>query len=150
MHSDVKKRRSFVALLFAAGDLRRWHHEMNERTKQNWHKVTWGFIIVGAIGLLLAIAVPSFVKARSTSSSNSCLNQLRMIDNAKAQWAKQQGKTNGTPAVVEEINQYIHRNTTPICPAGGVYTYNPVGVKPECSFTLTNKDGSVVRHGFPE
>jgi hypothetical protein len=24
MHSDGKKRRSFVALLFAAGDLRRW------------------------------------------------------------------------------------------------------------------------------
>ncbi len=24
MHSDIKKRRSFVALLFAAGDARRW------------------------------------------------------------------------------------------------------------------------------
>jgi len=27
MHSDGKKRRSFVALLFAAGDLRRYVHE---------------------------------------------------------------------------------------------------------------------------
>jgi len=31
MHSDSKKRRSFVALLFAAGDLQRWAVQRKER-----------------------------------------------------------------------------------------------------------------------
>ena len=33
MHSDGKKRRSFLALLFAAGDLRRWGHRNRNRDR---------------------------------------------------------------------------------------------------------------------
>ena len=37
-------------------------------------------IVVAIIGLLAAIAIPSFVKARQESQKNGCINNLRQID----------------------------------------------------------------------
>ena len=37
-------------------------------------------IVVAIIGLLAAIAIPSFIKARETSQKNACINNLRQID----------------------------------------------------------------------
>ena len=39
-------------------------------------------IVVAIIGLLAAIAIPNFVKARSSSQANACINNLRQIDAA--------------------------------------------------------------------
>ena len=44
-------------------------------------------IVVAIIGLLAAIAIPNFVRARTTSQQNACINNLRQIDGAKQQWA---------------------------------------------------------------
>ena len=44
-------------------------------------------IVVAIIGLLAAIAIPNFIKARTTSQQNACINNLRQIDAAKNQWA---------------------------------------------------------------
>ncbi|HOP97770.1 MAG TPA: prepilin-type N-terminal cleavage/methylation domain-containing protein, partial [Verrucomicrobiota bacterium] len=44
-------------------------------------------IVVAIIGLLSAIALPNLVKARVTSQTNACINNLRQIDSAKHQWA---------------------------------------------------------------
>ena len=44
-------------------------------------------IVVAIIGLLAAIAIPNFVRARTTSQKNACINNLRQIDGAKQQWA---------------------------------------------------------------
>ncbi|HEX7631870.1 MAG TPA: prepilin-type N-terminal cleavage/methylation domain-containing protein, partial [Lacunisphaera sp.] len=40
-------------------------------------------IVVAIIGLLAAIAIPNFVKARQTAQTNACINNLRIIDAAK-------------------------------------------------------------------
>ena len=37
-------------------------------------------IVVAIIGLLAAIAIPNFVKARNTSQTNACINNLRQIE----------------------------------------------------------------------
>jgi hypothetical protein len=47
-------------------------------------------IVVAIIGLLAAIAIPNFVKARTTSQQNACINNLRLIDSSKQQWALEQ------------------------------------------------------------
>ena len=39
-------------------------------------------IVVAIIGLLAAIAIPNFVKARTTSQMNACINNLRQMDGA--------------------------------------------------------------------
>src|SRR5215472_12205890 len=44
-------------------------------------------IVVAIIGLLAAIAIPNFVKARETARRNTCINNLRLLDGAKQTWA---------------------------------------------------------------
>ena len=44
-------------------------------------------IVVAIIGLLAAIAIPNFVRARNTAQQNACINNLRQLDGGKQQWA---------------------------------------------------------------
>jgi type IV pilus assembly protein PilA len=53
-------------------------------------------IVVAIIGLLAAIAIPSFLKARTTSQANACINNLRQIDAAANEFALEKGKTSGS------------------------------------------------------
>lgn len=62
-----------------------------------------------------------------------CINNLRIIDAAKEQWAMEAGASHGQPVDLAGCNQYIRGNATPVCPAGGTYTYNRAGTPPECS-----------------
>jgi type II secretory pathway pseudopilin PulG len=101
-------------------------------------------IVVAIIGLLAAIAIPNFVRSRTNSQTNACLNNLRQIDSAKQQWALEQGKTTGdTPSVVE-LQPYAGRGSAGsmgamfcplIAPRVGFagYTINPVGTAPTCN-----------------
>lgn len=90
-------------------------------------------IVVTIIGLLAAIAIPSFVKARAETQKNSCINNLRQIDSAKEQWALANGKVQDASVTESEVNEYIKK--TPVCPAGGSYTYGAVGTDPTCGVT---------------
>ncbi len=94
-------------------------------------------IVVAIIGLLAAIAIPNFVKARATSQANACINNLRQIDAAANEFALENGKSTGAainyPA---DLTPYIKLNSAgsiPPCPAGGSYTDNTVGNAPACS-----------------
>ena len=91
-------------------------------------------IVVAIIGLLAAIAIPNFVKARGTAQRNACINNLRQIDGAKEQWALEKKKSATSPAVDSEINEYI-KGGTPKCPAGGSYTYSAVDSSPICNIS---------------
>src|SRR5262245_11642802 len=89
-------------------------------------------IVVAIIGLLAAIAIPNFVKARTTAQKNACINNLRQIDGAKEQWALEKKKSAGSSSVDTEINEYI-KGGSPKCPAGGSYTYGNVDANPTCN-----------------
>jgi competence protein ComGC len=87
-------------------------------------------IVVAIIGLLAAIAIPNFIKARQVSQKNACIANMKQIDGAINTWALEQNKVNGDDpnASMSEIfgpTQYI--KVTPACPAGGAYNYNLVG-----------------------
>ena len=90
-------------------------------------------IVVAIIGLLAAIAIPNFVKARATAQKNACINNLRQIDGAKEQYALEARLTTGSAVVEADVNQYIKGTATPVCPANGAYTYGTVGTNPVCS-----------------
>ncbi len=64
---------------------------------------------------------------------NLCLNNLRMIDAAKMQWALEKAKPPNTLVAAPDIAPYVKDHVVPTCPAGGTYTINPVGVAPTCS-----------------
>jgi prepilin-type N-terminal cleavage/methylation domain-containing protein len=90
-------------------------------------------IVVAIIGLLAAIAIPNFVRARTTAQKNACINNLRQIDGAKEQWALEQKKAPGATVNDADITPYIKGNAMPLCPAGGTYTVNVVDTAPACS-----------------
>ncbi len=54
-------------------------------------------IVVAIIGLLAAIAIPNFLRARSTAQQNACINNLRQIDAAIQQWALEKGQAAARP-----------------------------------------------------
>jgi len=98
-------------------------------------------IVVAIIGLLAAIAIPNFVKARATSQANACINNLRQIDAAANQWALEKGKTTGStaPTLTSDLTPYIKLNSNsliPGCPAGGSYTVGTVGAVPQVTCNL--------------
>ena len=94
-----------------------------------------GSMMVAPVGLVAAIAIPSFVKARTVSKQNACINNLRQVDSAKEQWAMEMGKAEGDPVSIPGISAYIKGNKLPVCPQGGTYQVNPIGKNPVCSMS---------------
>ena len=95
-------------------------------------------IVVAIIGLLAAIAIPNFVKARAVSQANACINNLRQIDAAANQFALEKGKRSGDViSFPGDLTPYIKLNAAgsiPPCPIGGdYYQDNIVGSLPTCS-----------------
>jgi competence protein ComGC len=96
-------------------------------------------IVVAIIGLLAAIAIPNFIKAREASQKNACIANLKQLDGAIATWALEQ-KLNSTDAVsladisgvgADDITKMIRR--APTCPAGSTaYAVSAVNAKPTC------------------
>jgi prepilin-type N-terminal cleavage/methylation domain-containing protein len=97
-------------------------------------------IVVAIIGLLAAIAIPNFVKARATSQQNACINNMRQITAAVNEWALESGKTTGATVANTALTPYIQLNSNtsiPGCPAGGTYTIAVVGNLPQVTCTLS-------------
>src|ERR1041384_3630357 len=90
-------------------------------------------IVVAIIGLLAAIAVPNFVKARTQSQTNACIDNLRQIESGKEQGALEFKLTQGVALPVDSVNTSIKGQTTPTCPASGTYAYNTVGTNATCT-----------------
>ena len=92
-------------------------------------------IVVAIIGLLAAIAIPNFIKAREASQKNACIANLKQIDGAIATYALEQKLTTASAVALSDIagdNTKMIRDT-PTCPAGaGAYTVTSVGAKPLC------------------
>jgi prepilin-type N-terminal cleavage/methylation domain-containing protein len=98
-------------------------------------------IVVAIIGLLAAIAIPNFVKARATSQANACINNLRQIDAAANQFALEAKLSTGSPITwPSDLTPYIKLNVNssiPGCPASGTYYESTVGALgyPQCSLS---------------
>ena len=98
-------------------------------------------IVVAIIGLLAAIAIPNFVRARATTQANACINNLRQLDTASQQFAMEQHKKSTDPInYPDDLTPYIKLNSAgsvPPCPAGGVYDCSTVGTPPSCDLSAT-------------
>ena len=91
-------------------------------------------IVVAIIGLLAAIAIPSFMKARTQSQMNACINNLRMLEAGKEQWAMANMKGTGATPDLAGVLAYIKNPTSATnCPAGGTITLNVIGTNAACS-----------------
>lgn len=86
--------------------------------------------------LLLAIAIPNFIRARETTQRNVCCNHLRQLDAAKMQYALESGLVPGAEiSPSSALNAYLKNMTVDEeCPAGGEYRdVAVVGAPASCS-----------------
>jgi prepilin-type N-terminal cleavage/methylation domain-containing protein len=83
-------------------------------------------IVVAIIGLLAAIAIPNFARARTTSQANACINNLRQIDGAKQTWALEKNLQPTASPADSDIQPYLGRSTgtLPFCPADSSQTFD--------------------------
>ena len=91
-------------------------------------------IVVAIIGLLAAIAIPNFVKARTASQRAACIANLKQIDGAKATWALENKKTGiDLPTAADLYGAAKYIRDEPSCPGGGTYSINAVDARPTCT-----------------
>ena len=116
-------------------------------------------IVVAIIGLLAAIAIPSFMKARTSSQKNACINNLRQIESAKDQYSIEVGRTNlwAFASDAEAFSNLVGAATgyikiAPACPASSStelkgttaradadYTVNAIGSNPICAVSTDHR-----------
>mgnify|MGYP002007638762 CR=1 FL=1 len=95
-------------------------------------------IVVAIIGLLAAIAIPNFVKARATAQKNSCIANLKQLDGAVQQWALENKKTASDTYTwaTAGLLDYMKGSRLPECPGSGSYTPGAnVSASPVCSLS---------------
>ena len=96
-------------------------------------------IVVAIIGLLAAIAIPNFVRARTTAQMNACINNLRQLDGAVQQYALEQKQASSATYTIDLLKPYLKLTTAgeiPACPAGGTYSEGATVVNPPtCSLS---------------
>ena len=122
-------------------------------------------IVVAIIGLLAAIAIPSFMRARVTAQKNACINNLRQIEAGKDQYALEAGLTNGALPDWDNIGPgsapggYI--KAWPNCPASTNsaatavkskaateedYDINVIGSNATCNLVPLTEDNASLAH----
>jgi prepilin-type N-terminal cleavage/methylation domain-containing protein len=92
-------------------------------------------IVVAIIGLLAAIAIPNFVRARQTSQADACISNLQQLDSAVQQWALENGGGPASSVTLDDAKPYLGRSAAgeiPRCPAGGTYAVTDVSSRPTC------------------
>ena len=84
-------------------------------------------IVVAIIGLLAAIAIPNFIRARRDSQGTACAQNLEAIEGAKTQWAFATNQGDNAGPVAGDLTPYLANNVVPACPANGVYAFGTTG-----------------------
>jgi prepilin-type N-terminal cleavage/methylation domain-containing protein len=84
-------------------------------------------IVVAIIGLLAALAIPAFVKARKQSQGRRILNDCRQMDSAINQWALETGQTDGNTIDTVGSQTYLKTAWNTVDLLGNTYNLTVVG-----------------------
>ena len=112
-------------------------------------------IVVAIIGIIIAIAIPGFMRAREVSRSTSCQENLIKVEGAVDQWAVEYDASDGMTATwTELVSKTLYLKKTPKCRGKGNYpdTFT-VGVTPTCDYTPPgwfDTQGGKYSHKIPD
>lgn len=87
-------------------------------------------VVVAVIGVLAAIAIPNFTRARQVALRNACIANLNQIQGAVQVWAIDTvAASNATPTTQDLVPNYVKR-----WPSCGTVAYDApaVDATPEC------------------
>src|SRR5688572_18270490 len=91
-------------------------------------------IVVAIIGIILAVALPAFMKSRAQARKQICIENLSQLESAKQQWSLEAGKKDGDPPTEDDlIGQTKYIKKMPLCPGGGTYELQSIGRTATCS-----------------
>ena len=101
-------------------------------------------IVVAIIGLLAAIAIPNFVKARKRAVWTSCYANLKQIDGSKQIWAIDKAAADNAACTLNGnlVPDYIKR--LPRCQGSTTYTAGAMNVVPSCGAPSSHGDMAAV------
>jgi prepilin-type N-terminal cleavage/methylation domain-containing protein len=107
-------------------------------------------IVVATIGMLAAVAIPNYVKARGNSQKNACIDNLRQVDGAVQQWALENKKAPNAPVTLNDVKPYMRNTVT--CQAGGTtmedsYAVTTPQTPPDC---IAHGGGQANGHVLPQ
>ncbi len=110
---------------------------MNTRISFKGFTMVELMIVVAIIGVLGVIVLPNMMTARTKARRNACLNNLRMIQNAKDQLALQQVMNESTVPTAAQLIPYLKDGILPKEPISWLtsdYTagINAISSKPTC------------------
>lgn len=89
-------------------------------------------VVILIIGVLLAIALPTFTRSSNSSRAKACMSNLRQIDSGKSQYAMDQKLTAGAAVAWNNLVPHYVK-TQPACPSGGTYAIGVIDTKPTCT-----------------
>ena len=92
-------------------------------------------IVIGIIGLLMAIAIPNYASSRQKAHKQACICNLHLIDGVISEWAVEGNKQAGQAVTYQDIRPYLKNPL--FCPAGGAtfsdsYEISTVDAPPAC------------------
>ena len=97
-------------------------------------------IVVAIIGLIAAIAIPNFIRARNTAQGQACAQNLEQIDGAKQQWGFETNAGDTASPAEADLQPYLSQGNFPTCPASGTYTIGTLADDPVCSLAVAPGD----------
>ena len=93
-----------------------------EKPGKSWINALAAAAVVMLLG---ALAMPNFIKTRTTSQSNAIINNLRQLDGAKQQWALENHKSAIDEPTMNDLEPYLRNNFPSI--AGEKYVVGKIG-----------------------
>ena len=95
--------------------------------------------VVAIIGLLAALALPNIIQSRTVAQRNTCINNLRQIDDAKQEWAIEMNQPPVAVPVAGDLDPYLKGGTANVaCPQDAAeafassYDINDLNTNPDC------------------
>jgi|SRR5579871_1463066 len=115
-----------------------YQHNSPQQRRQAAFTLVEIMIVVAIIGLLAALALPGFVKARKQSQGRRIMNDCRQMDAAIDQWALETGQTDGSPIITASAQSYLKTAWNTVDLLGNGYVLTVVG-STQISINTTTK-----------